>query len=96
MRGLDRSIHTPSSSTLFFRNGARLSYVPAIIKLEGAWDARLISTVVDIKLVNLRVGLAVQLVWDDVADQSFAVPRFTPAVPKGGPLPTDLAPQPHH
>jgi len=82
-------MHTPSSSTLFFRHGARLPYVLAVITLEGARDARLISHVFDIKLVNLRVGLAVQVVWDDLADQNVAVPRFMTAVPKGGPLPTD-------
>jgi uncharacterized OB-fold protein len=53
--------------------------VPAVIALEGAGGARLISNVVDVEVADLHVGMAVQVVWDDVSDQGVAVPRFRPA-----------------
>jgi uncharacterized OB-fold protein len=55
-----------------------LPYVPAVITLEGAGGARLISNVVDVDVAGIRVGMPVQVVWDDVPGQGVAVPRFVP------------------
>ena len=57
---------------------AHLPYVPAVVELEGAGGARLISNVVDVEVADMRIGMAVQVVWDDVPDIGVAVPRFVP------------------
>ena len=57
---------------------AHLPYVPAVIALEGAGGARLVSNVVDVRLDALRVGMPVQVVWDDVPQLGVALPRFAP------------------
>ena len=57
---------------------AHLPYVPAVITLDGAGGARLISNVVDVDVADIRVGMPVQVVWDDVPGQGVAVPRFVP------------------
>ena len=57
---------------------AHLPYVPAVITLDGADGARLISNVVDVQVQDITVGLRVQVVWDDAPDQAVAVPRFVP------------------
>jgi uncharacterized OB-fold protein len=56
-----------------------LPYVPAVVTLEGAGGTRLISNVVDVEVADIRVGMAVQVVWDDVPGDGVAVPRFVPA-----------------
>lgn len=56
-----------------------LPYVPAIITLDGARGARLISNVVDVEVDDITVGMRLKLVWDDLPDGSAAVPRFTAA-----------------
>lgn len=55
-----------------------LPYVPAVIELEGAGGVRLISNVVDVEVAELRVGMAVQVIWDDQGN-GVALPRFAPA-----------------
>ena len=55
-----------------------LPYVPAVITLEGAGGVRLISNVVEVEVAAMRIGMAVQVVWDDVPDIGVAVPRFVP------------------
>ncbi len=57
---------------------AHLPYVPAVVELEGAGGARLISNVVEVEVADMRIGMAVQVVWDDVPDIGVAVPRFVP------------------
>lgn len=57
---------------------AHLPYVPAVITLEGGGGTRLISNVVDVEVADIRVGLPVRVVWDDVVGQGVAVPRFVP------------------
>lgn len=54
---------------------ASIPYVPAVIELEGAGGARLISNVVDVAIDRIRVGAAVAVVWDEVG--GVTVPRFT-------------------
>ena len=57
---------------------AHLPYVPAVIELEGAPGVRLISNVVEVEVADMRVGMDVQVVWDDVPGIGVAVPRFVP------------------
>jgi uncharacterized OB-fold protein len=71
--------YTIVERAIFAGMDAHLPYVPAVIALEGAGGARLISNVVDVEVADLHVGMAVQVVWDDVSDQGVAVPRFRPA-----------------
>lgn len=54
---------------------AHLPYVPAVISLEGAEGARLISNVVDVPVASVAVGMQVAVVWDAV--NGVVVPRFT-------------------
>ena len=56
---------------------AHLPYVPAVIELEGAGGARLISNVVDVEVGAISVGMPVSLLWDDHAS-GVALPRFAP------------------
>lgn len=56
-----------------------LPYVPTVITLDGAGGVRLISNVVEVEVADIRVGMAVQVVWDDLPGQGVAVPRFVPA-----------------
>ncbi len=60
---------------------AHLPYVPAVITLDGAGGVRLISNVIEMEVADIRVGMAVRVVWDDVPGQRVAVPRFVRALP---------------
>ena len=51
-------------------------YNVALIELEEG--TRLVSTLVDIELDEIRVGMAVEVVFDDV-DPEVTLPRFRPA-----------------
>jgi uncharacterized protein len=57
---------------------AHLPYVPAVIALDGADGARLISNIVEIEVSAITVGMPVQVVWDEAPSQGVAVPRFRP------------------
>jgi uncharacterized OB-fold protein len=50
-------------------------YVIAVIKLDGAGDARLVSNVVDTDPAAVHVGAKVRVVFDDVSDD-VSIPRF--------------------
>jgi uncharacterized OB-fold protein len=52
-------------------------YVIAVIELDGAPGARLMSNVVGIPADQVTVGLRVQVAWDHVAEDT-VIPRFTP------------------
>ena len=56
----------------------RLPYVVVVVELEGAGGARLLSNLVDTEPAAVRVGMAVELVWEDMAP-GLALPRFRPA-----------------
>ena len=58
---------------------AHLPYVPAVVSLEGAEGARLISNIVDVEIEALYVGMPVRLVWDAAPEQGVAIARFAPA-----------------
>lgn len=60
---------------------AHLPYVPAVIHLEGAGEARLISNVVDVDVAAIQVGMPVRVVWDDAPELGVAVPRFVSGRP---------------
>ena len=50
-------------------------YVPAVIELPDADRVRLVSNVVGAPLDRIRIGRAVELLWDDISED-LSVPRF--------------------
>ena len=58
-----------------------LPYVPAVITLDGAGGVRLISNLVEVEVADIRVSMAVRVVWDDVPGRGVAVPRFVRVPP---------------
>jgi len=54
-----------------------LPTVIAVIALEGAGGVRLISNLVGIDPTAVRIGLPVELVWEDMS-ADLAIPRFRP------------------
>ncbi len=58
--------------------GDRLPYVVAAIDLDGGDGVRLVSNVVDVDPVQVRIGMTVEVVWEDVGPD-LALPRFRPA-----------------
>lgn len=57
--------------------GQPLPFVIAVIALEGAGGVRMISNVVAVEPTEVRVGLPVELVWEDMSAE-LAIPRFRP------------------
>jgi uncharacterized OB-fold protein len=57
--------------------GQELPYVIAVVALEGAGGVRMISNLVDVSPEELAIGLAVELVWEDMS-ANLAIPRFRP------------------
>ena len=55
--------------------GQDLPFVIAVVELDGAEGVRLISNLVDTPPEELRVGMAVEVVWEDMSPD-LAVPRF--------------------
>ncbi len=55
--------------------GQEVPFVVAVIELDGAEGVRMISNVVDTPLDDLEIGLAVEVVWEDMGPE-FAMPRF--------------------
>lgn len=55
----------------------RLPYVVAAIELDGAGGARMVSDLVDMDPADVSVGLAVEVVWEDMSPE-LALPRFRP------------------
>lgn len=53
----------------------RLPYVVIVVELKGGGGARLTSNLVDASPVAVRVGLPVEVVWEDMGP-TLAVPRF--------------------
>jgi uncharacterized OB-fold protein len=53
-------------------------YNVVVVELEGAGGARLISNLLDAPPEALRVGLAVEIAWDEVRED-LVLPRFRPA-----------------
>ena len=57
--------------------GQPLPTVIAVIALEGAGGVRMISNIVGVDLTAVRIGLPVELVWEDMSAE-LAIPRFRP------------------
>ena len=51
-------------------------YVLAIIELDEGW--RMNSNVINIDPADVRIGMRVEVVWDDVTDE-FTLPKFQPS-----------------
>lgn len=58
--------------------GQHLPFLIAVIALEGAGGIRMISNLVDVDPNDVRIGMPVEVVWEDMSDE-LAVPRFRPA-----------------
>lgn len=58
--------------------GQTLPFVIAVILLEEAGGVRMISNIVDVEPDDLAIGMAVELVWEDMSDE-LTIPRFRPA-----------------
>jgi uncharacterized OB-fold protein len=57
--------------------GQALPFVIAVIALEGGGGVRMISNVVGAKPEDVRVGMPVEVVWEDMSAE-LAIPRFRP------------------
>jgi uncharacterized OB-fold protein len=57
--------------------GQPLPTVIAVIALEGSGGVRMISNLVGIDPAAVRIGLSVELVWEDMSED-LAIPRFRP------------------
>jgi uncharacterized OB-fold protein len=66
------TVHRPIAT------GQELPFVIAVIALEDAGGVRMISNLVGVEPDEVRIGLAVELVWEDMSAE-LAVPRFRPA-----------------
>lgn len=51
------------------------AYNVAVVLLDDADDVRLVTNIVDVAPRDLRIGLPVEVVWDEV-DGGFVLPRF--------------------
>lgn len=52
-----------------------LPYVPAIVELDGAPGARLVSAIIDAPIDQVEIGSRVALIWQDLPD-GVTLPRF--------------------
>jgi len=52
-----------------------LPFVIAVIALEGSGGVRMISNLVDVDPGTVTVGMAVEVVWEDMS-RDLAIPRF--------------------
>ena len=57
--------------------GQELPFVIAVIALEDSGGVRIISNLVDVNPDDLKIGLPVELVWENMS-ADLAVPRFRP------------------
>jgi len=57
--------------------GQTLPYVIAVIALEDAGGVRILSNVVGANPKEIRIGMPVELVWEDMS-ADLAIPRFRP------------------
>ena len=57
--------------------GQKLPFVIAVVSLEDAGGVRIISNVVGCDPDAVRIGMPVELVWEDMSAE-LAIPRFRP------------------
>ncbi|MGE4606276.1 MAG: Zn-ribbon domain-containing OB-fold protein [Myxococcota bacterium] len=55
--------------------GQELPFVIAVIELDGAEGVRLISNLVETALEDLKIGMPVEVVWEDMSPD-LSIPRF--------------------
>ena len=55
-----------------------IPFIVAVVELEGAPGVRIISNIVDTPHEALEIGLAVEVVWEDMS-ADLAIPRFRAA-----------------
>jgi uncharacterized protein len=56
----------------------KIPYVVVAVELDGAQGVRMVSNLVDVDPQEVEVGMAVDVVWEDMGPQ-LALPRFRPA-----------------
>ena len=56
-----------------------LPYVVAVVDIDGAPGARLIGNVVGTEVEDVRIGMPVEVVWEDVEGSPVSLYRFRPA-----------------
>ena len=61
---------------------AQLPYVVAVVGIDGTGGARVITNLIDVPPDAVSIGMAVEVVWDEVQDD-FVLPRFRPATLRG-------------
>lgn len=54
-----------------------LPYVPALVELPDAGGVRLITNIVGVPVDQVRIGAAVEVVWEKRTSDGVTVPRFT-------------------
>ncbi len=59
--------------------GQQLPFVIAVIALDGADGVRMISNLVETPLEDLRIGMRVEVAWEDMGPD-LAIPRFRAVV----------------
>jgi hypothetical protein len=57
--------------------GQTLPFVIAVVALEGSGGLRMISNIVGADPASIGIGMAVELVWEDMS-ADLAIPRFRP------------------
>jgi uncharacterized OB-fold protein len=62
---------------------AAVPYVIAVVALDGAGGARLITNLVGVEPADVTIDMPVTVVFDDVSD-TVSVPRFRPVDPASG------------
>jgi hypothetical protein len=54
-----------------------LPFLVAVIALDGSDGLRMISNLVDVEPAAVRIGMRVEVVWEDMSED-LAIPRFRP------------------
>jgi hypothetical protein len=57
----------------------QVPYVVAVVELDAAPGVRLIGNLWRVEVDEVRIGLPVEIVWDDI-DEGVTIPRFAPAL----------------
>jgi len=78
----------PGTGTVYTYTVVRQAFIPALadklpyaviaVELDDAGGARLVSNLVDAPATDAAVGMAVEVVWEDMGPE-LSVPRFRPA-----------------
>ena len=54
-----------------------MPFVIAVVALEESGGVRMISNLVEVGADEVKVGMAVEVVWEDMSE-NLAIPRFRP------------------